>query len=96
MNKDLKSILISFSIVLLYFYATIGIVNIFGKNESEHLNNVRVNLVFTLLAVGTLFMIIVPYHLFGPGSVETLYKSIILFHLAYLIVGCFTYPKKEK
>lgn len=88
MNKDLKSILISFSIVLLYFYATAGIAKLFWKDTKRHIFSTRVNFISTLMFIGTLFMIIVPYHLFGPSNVNGLYKFIIFFHLGYLILGC--------
>jgi len=87
MNKDLKSILVSLSVILLYLYATTGIAKLFWKDKDRYTFNVRVDFISIILFISTLFMFIVPYHLFGSQNIKGLYYFIMLFHLIYLIVG---------
>jgi amino acid transporter len=89
MNKDLKSILISLSIVLLYFYAAAGVIKIIWNSKKENVFDARVSFISVMMFIGTLFMLIVPYHLFGSQSVTGLYYCIIVFHIIYLFVGAF-------
>lgn len=95
MNKDLKSILASFAIVTLYVYATIGIVSMFSKTKSDYINSTKANMLFITLILGTLFWLIVPYHAFGPSSVEPIYMLLIVSHIIYLIIGCIGYPNEK-
>ena len=85
MEKYLKSVIVSLSIVLLYFYATEGMVRLFSKDVSKH--NGRISLTMTLLFIVSFVLIIVPYHIMGPHDVNNLYMFIIIFHLVYLTLG---------
>jgi hypothetical protein len=58
MNKDLKSILISLSIVLLYFYAAAGVIKIIWNSKKENVFDARVSFISVMMFIGTLFMLI--------------------------------------
>jgi hypothetical protein len=85
MEKYLKSVIISLSIVLLYFYATEGMVRLFDNDVSKR--NGRISIAMTLLFIISFVLIIVSYHVMGPHDVNGLYMSIIIFHLSYLTLG---------
>ena len=85
MEKYLKSVIISLSIILLYFYATEGMVRLFDSDVSKR--NGRISTAMTLLFIISFILIIASYHIVGPRNVNGLYMSIIVFHFAYLILG---------
>jgi hypothetical protein len=86
MDKTLKSLAGSLAILFLYFYATEGIVRLFSTNSYKH--TLKIIITSITLLVLTLLLIIAPYKIFGPGSVDILYMCIISFHFIYLIIGC--------
>ena len=85
MERYLKSVIISLSIVLLYFYATEGMVRLFDSDVSKR--NGRISTAMTLLFIISFILIIASYHIVGSKNVNGLYMSIIVFHFVYLILG---------
>ena len=87
MNKDLKSFMWSLAFILLYFYATAGIVKLFWNTKNEYMFSGRVKFLVYLHILVTLIAIILPYHLFGPQNIDGIYRVIVVYHFIYLMVG---------
>ncbi len=87
MKKEIRSILWSLSIVLLYLYATKGLVRLFWNTTDEYKFEGRVKFLIYLQILLAPILIIVPYHLLGPSRVEGVYWGIIVYFLAYILLG---------
>ncbi len=87
MNKDLKSFMWSLAFILLYFYATAGIVKLFWNTKNEYMFSGRVKFLVYLHVLVTLIAIILPYHLFGPQNIDGIYRMIVIYHFIYVILG---------
>ena len=87
MNKDLKSFMCSLAFILLYFYATAGIVKLFWNTKNEYIFSGRVKFLIYLHVLITLIAIILPYHLFGPQNTDGIYRVIVIYHFIYVILG---------
>lgn len=91
MNKELKSLVNSLIIILLYYIALVGIVKLFWNTQSEYQFEGRVKFLGLLLILLTIVGVIVPYHLFSTGVVDIIYQVIIAGHLLLLLVGGCSY-----
>ena len=89
MNKQLKSWAWSIAIVLLYFYATRGVVKLLWNTSNVHMFEGRVKFIMYLLFFFSLVYIVGIYHLVGSHNVDPFYKVFIGFHVIYLITGSF-------
>ena len=89
MNKDFKSVLTSIFILLLYIYATAGIVKLFWNTKNTYAFEGRVKLIGLLLFILNILLVILPDHIARPENIDGVYMSIILFNLIYLTVGIF-------
>ncbi len=87
MNKDLKSFMWSLAFILLYFYATAGIVKLFWNTKNEYMFSGRVKFLVYLHVLVTLIAIILPYHLFGPQNIDGIYRVIVVYHFFYILLG---------
>jgi hypothetical protein len=87
MNKETKSLINSLLVILLYYYALQGLVKLFWFTNDQGMFKGRVHFLGLLLILGTLFGVIVPYHVFSIHFVDLLYYGIIIFHLLVLLVG---------
>ena len=94
-DKLIKSLFASFTIILLYFFATIGIVKLFWNTDDHYMLEGRIKFLFLMLFVVTALMIFVPYHFLSHGGVEILYYAIFIFHGLYLLVGIMSYILKD-
>jgi hypothetical membrane protein len=86
-NKDFKSIITSASIILLYIYATMGVVKLFGTNDDDEKFGSKVQLLSLLMLLCSFIFIIGIYHIVGPYHVDVFYKTFIILHLIYLTLG---------
>lgn len=87
MNKDLKSFMCSLVFILLYFYATAGIVKLFWNTKIEYMFSGRVKFLVYLHVLVALIAIILPYHLFGPQNNDGLYRVNVIYHFIYIMLG---------
>ncbi len=87
MNKEFKSLLWSIAIVLLYFYATMGIVELFWNSSDYQKREGRVKFLLYMVFIFTLIIIISTYHLLGHADSTIFFQGVIFFHIAYLLVG---------
>ena len=95
MNKDLKSFIWSLAFILLYFYATSGIVKLFWNTKNEYMFSGRVKFLVYLHILVTLIAIILPYHLFGPQNIDGIFRVIVVYHFIYVMLGI-TYKNLSK
>jgi len=91
MDRKVKSLLNSLIIILLYYFALVGIIKLFWNTHSEYQLEGRVKFLGLLLILVTIVGVIVPYHLFSMGMVDLIYQIIIAAHLLLLIVGGCSY-----
>lgn len=94
-DKLIKSLFASFTIILLYFFATIGIVKIFWNTDDFDMLEGRVKFLFLMVFVVTAFLIFVPSNLLGHGGVEILFYAIFIIHALYLLVGILAYILRD-
>ncbi len=87
MNKNIKSLLWSISIVLIYFYATKGAVRLFWNCSDKYQFDGRVKFLIYLHILISFILIIIPYHILGPQHVDSLYKGIIIYHVLFVTTG---------
>ena len=87
MNKNIKSLLWSLSLILVYFYATKGIVSLFWNCSDKNQFDGRVMFLIYLHIFISLIVIIIPYHILGPQQVDPLYKGIIIYHVLFVTTG---------
>jgi hypothetical protein len=85
MNKDLKSILISLSIVLLYFYAAAGVIKIIWNSKKEKFD-ARVSFISVMMFIGTLFMLIasIPFIRFTKRN----WIILLYYYFSYYLPIC--------
>jgi hypothetical protein len=77
----------SLAFILLYFYATAGIVKLFWNTKNEYMFSGRVKFLVYLHILITLIAIILPYHLFGHQNIDGLYRVIVIYHFIYVMLG---------
>ncbi len=87
MNKDLKSLLWSIAIILLYVYATVGIVELFWNCSDYRKREARIKFLLYMIFILTLIIIIGSYHLLGHAGSTIFFQAVIFFHVAYLVIG---------
>jgi hypothetical protein len=90
MSKDLKSFMWSLAFILLYFYATAGIVKLFWNTKNKYMFSGRVKILVYLHVLVTLIAVILPYNLFGASNTDTIYKIKIVNHSLYILLGLIT------
>jgi hypothetical protein len=87
MNKNLRSLLQSLAVILIFFYATAGIVKLFWNTDNEYVFEVRVKFLTLFLFTISFFYIIGIYYIVGHANVDPFYYVFIFIALAYLVVG---------
>jgi hypothetical protein len=86
-DKELKSLFTSLGIILLYFYATVGIVKLFWNTDNDYKFEGRVKfLVLLSILVSIIYIIGAPY-IVGLHKVDPYYKAFIGLQLIYVGVG---------
>ena len=91
MNREAKSLLNSMIIILLYYFALVGLVRLFWNTSNEYQFEGRVKFLGLLLILLTVLGVILPYHIFPMHTVDAIYYFIILSHLSILFVGGVSY-----
>ena len=94
-DKLIKSLFASFTIILLYLFATIGIIKLFWNSDDYSVLDGRLKFLFVMIFVVTAFLIFVPYHFLSHEGVEILYYAIFIIHALYLLVGIMAYILKD-
>lgn len=89
-SKDLKSILTSLSIVLLYFYATAGIVKLIMNTDDDYKFDGRIKFIFLLQILFFFIYVIGMYYIVGPRHIEGFYLAYAIFQIAYVVIGVFS------
>ena len=87
MNKEIKSIAYTFIFLLIYLWATKGIVKLLFNTDDEYKFDGRVRFINYLLVLFSIFFIIGIYHIVGPYHTAGCYKMFIVFNFIYLVVG---------
>lgn len=87
MNKNLKSWLNCLIVILIFFYATAGIVKLFWNTKDEYIFETRVKFLLLLLFTASIFYVIGIYHIVGPAQVVLFYNVYIFIAFGYLGVG---------
>jgi len=90
-EKLFKSLIASATVVLLYIFATVGIVKLFWNSPNVNEVDGRIKFLGLILIILTAILLIIPYHIFGYEAVTGLYYVIIAFHALYLLVGIVSY-----
>ena len=94
-DKLIKSLFASITIILLYFFATIGIVKLFWNTEDHYMLEGRVKFLFLMIFVVTAILIFLPYPFLSHGGVEILYYAIFIIHALYILVGIMAYILRD-
>lgn len=87
MNKDLKSLIISFSIVLLYVYASVGIVYLLWHTKNGKVLDARIKFLMYMVFILTVILLVGSYHILGDQGSTLIFQGVIFFHIAYLFIG---------
>ena len=96
MNKDLKSFANSLIIIFIYYISLIGLVRAFWHTTNENQFEGRVKFLGLFLILLTMIGVFVPYHVFGHGTVDFIYRVIVINHLLLLAVGITSYTLIKK
>ena len=89
MNNNLKSWAWTIAIVLLYIYATAGIIKLLWNTQDDYKFEGRVKFISYLLFIFSAIYIIGIYHLVGSYYVGPFYKAFIVSHFVFLVLGSF-------
>lgn len=87
MNKSIKSYLNSLAIILIFYFATRGIVKLFWKDKDKEIVRARTYIIFVAMFFLSLLYIVGIYHIVGPKNTNTFYKIYIFLAFIYLIIG---------
>jgi hypothetical protein len=89
MEKTIRSYLNSLIVILIFYYATRGIVKLLWNHKDKEVVKARTFFVFTSLFIGSFFYIIITYHLVDgkTAMVQFFYKIYIFLAFAYVVVG---------
>jgi hypothetical protein len=87
MNKNIRSLLQSLSVILIFYYATVGIVKLLWNTTNEYIFDTRVKFIILLYFTVSIFYVIGIYHIVGHVHVDYYYYAYIFIVIAYLIIG---------
>ncbi len=85
--KELKPFLLSMFIIILYVYATEGIVKWLWKTNNMETFKSRVFLSVVMLFIVSFMLIILPFGKVASPEEHMVYIFIIAIHFTYLLVG---------
>jgi len=94
-DKLIKSLFASFTIILLYLFATVGIIKLFWNSDDYSVLDGRLKFLFVMVFVVTAILIFLPYPFLSHGGVEILYYAIFIIHALYLLVGILAYILRD-
>jgi hypothetical protein len=87
MNKQIKSAAYTLIFLLVYYWASKGIVKLLFNTDNEYRFNGRVKLINYFVVIFSLFYIVGIYHIVGPYRTEEFYKAFIMFNFIYVTTG---------
>lgn len=87
MNKQIKSAAYTLMFLLIYYWASKGIVKLLFSTDNEYRFDGRVKFINYSFVLFSLFYIIGIYHIVGPYHTESFYKYFAIFNFIYLAVG---------
>jgi len=89
MEKTIRSYLNSLIVILIFYYATRGIVKLLWNHKDKEVVKARTFFLFTSLFIGSFIYIIVIYHLVDGKTVlvQFFYKIYIFLAFLYVVVG---------
>ena len=89
MEKTIRSYLNSLIVILIFYYATRGIVKLLWNHNDKEVVKARTFFLFTSLFIGSFIYIIVTYHLVDGKTtlVQFFYKIYIFLAFVYVVVG---------
>jgi hypothetical protein len=89
MNKELRSIGYTLIILLVYYWASKGIIKLLANTTNQRMFDARVRLINYSIVIFSGVFIIGIYHIVGPYHTKAFYKTFVMLHFAYLFVGNF-------
>jgi hypothetical protein len=87
MNKQIKSVAYTLIFLLVYYWASKGIVRLLFNTKDKYQFDGRVKFINYFLVLFSLFYIVGIYHIVGPYHTESFYKYFVIFNFIYLAVG---------
>ena len=87
MNKEIKSIAYTLIILLVYWWASKGIVKLFFNTNDKRKFDNQVKFLNYCFVLFSLVYLIGIYHIVGPFHTAGFYKAFIIFNLIYLVIG---------
>lgn len=89
MEKSIRSYLNSLIVILIFYFATRGIVKLLWNHNNREVVKVRTFILFTCLFIGSFFYIIITYHLVDGKTVMVhfFYKIYLFLAFLYIVVG---------
>jgi len=87
MDKDLKSLLTSLGLILLYYYATAGIVKLIWNTDDDYRFEGRVKFLTLLSILFSIIYVFGIYYIVGSYHVDAFYKGFIIAQLIYVGLG---------
>ena len=86
-NKDFKSLLTSLGIILLYYYATAGIVKLIWNTDDDYKFEGRVKFLSLLSILSSIIYVFGIYYIVGLHYVDIFYTGFIVIQLIYVGLG---------
>jgi len=87
MNKEIKSIAYTFIFLLIYFWASKGIVKLFFNTNDKRKFDNQVKFLNYCFVLFSLVYLIGIYHIVGPFHTAGFYKAFVIFNFVYLALG---------
>ena len=87
MDKNLKSLLTSLGLILLYYYATVGIVKLIWNTDDDCKFEGRVKFLVLLSILFSIIYVFGIYYIVGIHYVNSFYKFFIVAQLIYVGLG---------
>lgn len=89
MEKTIRSYLNSLIVILIFYFATRGIVKLLWNHNNSEVVKARTFIVFVSLFIGSFFYIIITYNLVNGKTVmvQFFYKIYLIIAAIYLVVG---------
>ena len=87
MNKELKSAAYTRIVLLLYWWASQGIVKLLFEADNKRKFNNQVTFINYCFVLFSLVYVIGIYHIVGPYHTAGFYKAFIIFNFIYLSIG---------
>ena len=87
MDKNLKSLLTSLGLILLYYYATVGIVKLIWNTDDDYKFEGRVKFLVLLSILFSIIYVFGIYYIVGIHYVNSFYKFFIVAQLIYVGLG---------